>query len=163
MKILAVLQNAYSYKPLDREISPEVWFRLMCRCTTGKRLAKVFESMPEMLNKRKNGLLLVIDSTNAWGVGVSSRLKPDLNHLQTHLQGFKPDLVLTCGLVAEGALRGLWKGNLVCIPHPASRTLTNDLLISANKYIAALETLDSTMPVRVAFRQNRGSHSIEYL
>lgn len=161
MKILTVLQNAYTHKKLARPITYPVWFYLFCRCRSGQRFAKVFDSLENVRELFKNRQLHFCNTTAKWGVGSDSFLKADLRYLEGRLSDVNPELVISCGKAAEEALQGIWRGNLVSIPHPASRTVTNNLLTAAGKHIETLKVTDSTEPIRVAFRQNKGYHSVE--
>lgn len=75
----------------------------------------------------------------------------DLDYLKGIMDAYKPDVVVSCGLQAEGAVRGIWSGYMLAIPHPASRVLTNSLLNMAHKYLYGMVPFVG----RVALRQKR--------
>lgn len=106
------------------------------------------------------GTLIFRNVCPEWGLGVKSRLQPDKAYLIAQFDAFQPDLVIVCGQIAESACLSLWLGNLICMPHPASRSLTNVLLDDCARTVASF---DPKVATRLAFRQNKGSHTIELL
>lgn len=97
------------------------------------------------------------NTTPKVGEGPSSKLPPEPAHVKNLLQEVNPGVVVAVGLQAEGVLRELWAGDLLCLPHPANRVLTNALLDRAR------ELLERPFRGRLALRQLRGSVLEEHL
>lgn len=153
MKILVILQNAYLNIPMYREITYDVWYRMFCRCKSGKRLSNVFGSYEKMK------LAKFCNTTPHWGLGSKSKLTPDKEHILKEIENAKPDIVLACGRQAEESIKECWSGNLIVMPHPAARTLTNALIDAVGKKLFE-ENLGAC---RIAFRQRRGYFELESL
>lgn len=146
MKLLVILQNAWRYRA-GRSWQYAGWVRALARSRTGRRLTTILGedcfSQQEICFGNASPLI---------GVNADSKFPPDEDHVQNLLDGTSPEVVLACGRSAEKATVKLWKGPLLCVPHPASRVLTNVLLMEANRLLYGGEAFLR----RVALRQGRG-------
>lgn len=150
MKVLAVLQNAWAHeaRPSWRYDS---WVRALKRSRSGVRLRRLFGDAFE-------GIVFG-NTTPLVGAGPDSVLPPDVGHVRALIGRTKPSVVVALGLQAEGVLKEEWQGPLLCLPHPASRVLTNALLEAAR-----CRLFGAGVPAgRVAFRQRKGDFIVEEL
>ena len=156
MILLVVLQNAYDRGSLADGWHPSRWRKEYEQSRTGRRLAL---ALPKECS---------VHYTNAnprMGHGPDSKHEPDVAHLRRRLRAVEPDAVLACGKLAEDAMtamRDVWLGTLFAIPHPASRVLTNALLVECRTAIVLWMIEGNGMP-RQAFRQRRGHTEVETL
>lgn len=149
MRLLVVLQNAWGGVSMR---SREEWIEAMHASRTGLRLAR---ALPEWLRRGGLGFVEYTNASPRVSWRPDGKFPADLEHLRAELARFRPTYVLACGLVAEGAMREIWRGPLLAIPHPASRVLTNDLLDEAR------ERLHFARAGQVALRQRRGRIDVE--
>lgn len=143
MRLLVLLQNAWARRPMEHW-DHDWWLDALRNCRTGGRLCRVVG---------EDWVGIEFDNTTPKvGVGSNSKLPPDDAHVLALLDRVRPNVVLACGDQAEKTAQRLWGGNLLCIPHPAMRVLTNALLDKAR------ETLYGPVPFagRVALRQGKG-------
>lgn len=104
---------------------------------------------------RSGAVVRFANASPTMGQTVDSKTAPCARHLRRRLRDARPDVVLACGRVAEDAVRSMWHGPLVAVPHPAHRLLTNDLLHRARDLLGAR--------TRIALRQRRGHYDQEQL
>jgi len=142
-QVLVVLQNAYTKGALAEGYHPSTWRRELLCSRSGRRLAR---ALPDVGVSYTN-------SSRTLGDGPDSRHAADVGHLRRRIRQVQPDIILACGKVAEAAVAEVWSGSCVVIPHPASRSLTNELLDHASLYI-------EQGGCRVALRQRR--HGVEF-
>lgn len=145
-RIVGFLQNPWTVpeyeginlgKPRDRQ--RENWLWNLDQCASGKRL-------------RRFAHLKIHWENASWvGTAVAGKAAPDREHILDVLNEEQPDIVLVCGRQAESSIRELWDRALLLIPHPASRTLTNELLDEAAIRLCAMGNTD-----RIALRQRKG-------
>lgn len=167
--ILICLQNAYAKGLLTERWHPTRWRREFLTSRSGKRLQLI---LPD------DAFVHYCNVAPGIGVGPEAILEPSYQHVQRALNRVQPDYVITCGRLAEQVLTQLWDGNLLCIPHPASRVLTNKLLIQTRELLTCLIDYDFNnflgeqcsqyqeyLPfiIRIALRQRRGFVEIEEL
>lgn len=67
------------------------------------------------------------NTTPIVGAKSSSIVKPNTQHIQKILAEQNPDLVILFGKQAKEAVLNMWAGNVLILPHPANRVLTNVL------------------------------------
>ena len=146
-RILVVLQNAYTKGDLEDGYHPATWRRELLTSRSGRRLER---ALPPARVSYTN-------SSRVVGDGPESVHEADRAHIRRRLRDVDPDVVLACGKVAETAVTAVWSGAVVVIPHPASRSLTNDLLDQAREH------LELRRPGRKALRQLRGRVEVEVL
>lgn len=144
--MIIFLQNAWSPVYAGQQWPRRSWLRALARSRSGQRL-KILSDQWELYH----------NVTPICGAKPSSKLDPDQLHVQSLLERCKPEVVVACGAVAELALRIYWKGPLLCVPHPASRVLTNEL------YQHAHRMLDAGFAERYALRQLRGALELKVL
>lgn len=142
---LVLLQNAWARRAMSSWPHGS-WVAALARSRSGRRLAKLLGE-----DCFGSGLVHFGNTTPRVGQGPDSRLPPDDLHVISLLDGI--EVVVACGRQAEEAARRLWKGPLLCLPHPACRVLTNDLLAEGHRLLFTAGPLRR----RVALRQLRGS------
>lgn len=145
MSIVGFLQNPWTIKEYEginfgkpRGRARQGWLYNLSQCASGKRL------------RRFDTLKIHWENASWVGTAVAGKAEPDREHILDVLSDQQPDIVLVCGKQAESAVQELWDGPLLVIPHPTSRTLTNDLLDEA------VELLHAKFTERVALRQCKG-------
>jgi ADP-heptose:LPS heptosyltransferase len=149
MKILAILQNAYSdprravllREMLSFVINPEnLTGKKLYRITAGHEL-RVANACPEVFHT------------------VAETGKTDLERLKKSIKEYDYDLYISCGKQSNHACIAIidaFKGKpLIIMPHPASRNLTNALLDAVKKSIVLVK------PNQVyEFMQEKGRHRL---
>lgn len=145
--ILVLLQNAYANSRRVAQAMRDdnrLWRHLLSHSRTGKRLKLI---LGDDCFRRKD--VLFANTTPRIGIRAESCLKPCSRHVRHLIERHDPSLIVACGKQAEAISLALWPGPLLCVPHPASRTLTNDL------YTSARRTLRQLQHGRLALRQDR--------
>ena len=135
MKILIFLQNAWSPLYAGREWPRESWLRALKRSRSGQRLRLLFESplfrvYPDPFQVCYNTTLEVVEKPN-------QTAPPDVSYMWGVLDRCEPDIVIGCGKQAEKALLDMWPGYLLCLPHPAWRTLQDMVYAEAVTMLGA--------------------------
>ena len=185
-RILVFLQNAYDKGTLAKGWNPTRWRQEFKRSRSGKRLEVLLGYV---------GINTCRFANIAPGVGngADSALVPSRRHVRRAIKRVDPKLIIACGDRARETLTDEWgaeewEGDLVCVPHPTYRLLTNELLEEANKLIAfrlicaenpgwakTMETmrwwrpvvssaqLRGDEPMRIVFRQARDGVELEEL
>jgi len=163
-KVLVCLQNVYDKGLLETGWHPTRWRQEFKTSRTGHRLSLM---LPDDIKVHFCNVAPGI------GEGPSSLLIPSQRHLKRVLNRTQPDYVVACGRIAEEALLAAWDGNLLVIPHPASRVLTNSLLRKAKEILTCKILADLGSPIeceidvdqdlRLALRQRRGFTELEDL
>lgn len=149
-KILVVLQNAWS--SLARDSWPyESWVKALRASRSGRRLRV-------LLGDDWAGLRFG-NTTPKIATESGQKLVPDLKHLRRLLKCEAPDVVLACGDQAAEVLKTTWRGNLICVPHPASRVLT-DYLYTLARWCVLHAGLPAPKPTRLQLKQGKGSVQI---
>ena len=155
-RIACFLQNAWSPMYAGRVWPRRSWLGALARSRSGKRLSRVLDDLGVCEN--------VSPLVTAKPTG---KPKPDLHHVRDRLRVRNPELVIACGGPAVLALTtatrlahpaghsgpatlALWEGPLLWIPHPASRVLTNALLVEARRMI------EEGLVTRTRLSQRRG-------
>lgn len=143
--IVGFLQNPWTIpeyeginfgKPIGR--ARQGWLYNLSQCASGKRL------------RRFKHLKIHWENASWVGTSVSGSARPDRAHILDVLSEEKPSTVLVCGRLAEKSVQELWDGPLLVIPHPASRSLSNNLLDEA------VDLLEASFDERIALRQHKG-------
>ena len=178
-RILIVLQNAYDKGELAGGYSVAAWRREF-RTSRSYRRLKVLIG-PELYWISEPGSpIRMCNVCPKVGNGSESKGVPSKKKIRAALKRIRPVWVISCGTLAEGVVRKEWKGNLICVPHPTYRVLTNSLLETGHDILSEglfydlypdtnrfnwgrehPELYEGT--TRIALRQGRGSHSIEFL
>jgi len=115
--LLIVLQNAW--RENGKEYTYEQWLPKLWASHTGKRLR-------EMLPDMRGRTYMVTNASPKVGMTAGAAFPPDIAHLRTMIERFKPRVILGCGLVAQHGL-GLLDVTHVQAPHPAWRRLTKEI------------------------------------
>lgn len=169
-RLLVVLQNPWARGNLRNGYNPQVWKREFEKSRAGRRL-QVALPVDRKWSIHFSNACPVLAS------GPDGVYAPDARHVRRTLKRVSPNLVLACGKLAEEALITLWEGPLLCVPHPSSRVLTNDLYEVVHKIIVAwgvfernpgwrerewspIENHARAAVPRLAIRQRRGSYEI---
>lgn len=134
------LQNAWSPYFADKEWPREQWLVALARSRSGMRLSRIYGSLctfrsmvdPDRVRIRyawTGPVEVHFDNTTP---RVASRpeevLPPDFKHIESVLDKTRPRYVLACGKQSGAALRQLWPGPLICMPHPTWKPLSNKTL-----------------------------------
>lgn len=135
---IVFLQNAWSPMYAGGIWPRTSWLRALEKSRTGQRLKLMI-----------NDFDLCENTTPLIGIEPSSQIPADDDHIIRLIVERNPTRIIACGKQAEEALIRLWPLNLLCLPHPAYRVVTNDLFIRASNMINA------PFIGRYALRQNR--------
>lgn len=121
-KVVAFLQNVWVHDPerLRRifEREPEIREEMIARllfmgCFTGGRLTKAFGDLCDEI---------VWEETTLEIAGNPKTILPaQPEHIREVLARHNPKIVLTFGRIAFEAIKPLWTGHLISLPHPAAR------------------------------------------
>lgn len=150
--ILIFLQNAWAKDVRSAramESRRRLWLWATANSRSGKRLKVMLG--PECFSNER---FVLGNTTPVCGVGPDSKLPVDEQHIASLIAEHKPSLVIACGLQAESALTAIWAGSLLCVPHPASRLLTDKLLLKARRILKSHSTNGPRF--RLALRQRNG-------
>lgn len=152
MTFIVFLQNAWSPLYAGRSWPRESWLRALYRSRSGRRLRILFDAVDQ-----EQAFRSCYNTTPIVGDKPSSKLPPDKNHIIDILEPLAAEhdlTVVACGRQAEDALRELWSGALLAVPHPAARLLTDALYYDASAWLK--RQLEQHKLERVALRQRRG-------
>lgn len=116
MKTLVILQCAWYHNGNARK--RQTWEKGLWRSHTGRRLKKMLPDSDDLV-------VTVINSTGEIGTRPQAVLPADLTHISNWLREVMPDLVITCGKIAHGALSKIGVAH-IAVPHPAWRRLSNE-------------------------------------
>ena len=178
-KILLILRWFISHKEelstimlwRDSSYTYQRWLGEFLSSRSGRRLSDMFgDYLP---------LVHYTNTTSLLGRGPSSCLPYVLSHLRRALLRVRPAIIVACGKQAESACQLLpASADLFCIPHPAYRLLTTDLLRQTGEAVQwrllLLDYPGLQIPkrdlsylyheqVRVAFRQLPGHVQVQEL
>lgn len=128
---LIILQNSYSYVYAGGIWPRSSWLRALDKSRSGKRLKTLTNLLP------KNSRIWFDNTTPIVGDTPSSFVPPDYDHLSSLIKEKMPASIITCGVSAFKAVQKVFSGNIVAIPHPASRELRNVLYEKAGQLLAS--------------------------
>lgn len=144
---LCFLQNAWSPVYAGCLWPRDSWLKALRASRSGVRLRVMLDD------------LYVCHNTTAAVSETPDGIEPaDDGHILGIIDAHKPECVVACGLHAERAIRRLWSGKLLCVPHPAHRLLTDDLYREARRMLR-----HNAFRGRFALRQLNGSFERERL
>lgn len=147
MKILAILQNAYTDPRRAALLREMLSFTINPQNLTGKKLYRITEGHELRVANACPEVFHTIRETG----------KTDIERLKKSVNQFKYDLYLSCGKQSNEACNQILSDfggkPIIFMPHPASRNLTNALLDGVKKFIDA-EPLPNS---KYEFVQLRGS------
>lgn len=146
MSKIVFLQNAWSPLFAGKIWPRRSWLRALEKSRSGQRLKHMIDDLD-----------LCEETTPVVTPTSSGIAPPDFEHIQEILDRRKPEIIITCGMQAENALLSVWDGNLIAVPHPAHRMVTNAL------YLQARNMIESNYIGRVALRQLKGEVRLELL
>ena len=144
MKLVVFLQNAWSPVYAGRKWPRESWLRALSCSRSGQRLIPLIDSFNDCEN-----------TTESVAPTPSGICPADPTHIRKVISDRKPDTVIACGKQAEEALRVIWPGPMMAVPHPACRVVTTSLYLQANGLLV------DGFSRRIALRQRRGEVHIE--
>jgi hypothetical protein len=153
-KILVFLQNAWFYPSTVAKIKKRpdlydreaIWNYAFRKSRSGTRLK-------DNLGEELFDQLIWDNASPELGTFSASSFPADHDHIRRVLDTHKPDIVVAMGKTADLALNELWKGKLICTPHPAARLLTNDLLMGLRMILTG--NVDYLYRVRLKQEQGR--------
>lgn len=122
IKIVGFLQNAWSPLYAGGTWPRQSWLRALERSRSGQRLRILTDGLNETADWWFDNTTPIV------GKKPSSKLPPDLNHIFRVLDEQKPDYIVGFGKQARESLDKIIRpAKTWFVPHPAHRTLTNDL------------------------------------
>jgi hypothetical protein len=120
-RLLVLLQNAWSPVYAGGNWPRRSWLRALWRSRSGQRLRLIVDPLADFIETHLD------NTTPRVGRTASTTLPADPKHVAAVIDAYAPDGVLTCGVQALAAVAPLWTGELLAVPHPASRLLTDAL------------------------------------
>jgi hypothetical protein len=111
------LQNAWSPMYAGGTWPRRSWLPALHGSRSGQRLARIWTPPAEDV--------WYDNTTPEVSETADGLCKPNLDHMQGVLKARKPGLVVACGLQAKSVCQAIWRGRLLCMPHPAHRLLSN--------------------------------------
>lgn len=144
--LVVFLQNAWSPVYAGSVWPRRSWLRALETSRSGQRLRVLIDEYHICENTT------AVVSAHPSGIEA-----PDAAHILRVLSKRKPQIVVACGKQAELALKGIWPGPMLAVPHPAHRLLTDRL------YEKARRLLTPQFVGRVALRQARGKVLVEVI
>lgn len=133
MRTLVFLQNAW-YKDPERAAAAlkrfgrEFHVRALQQSRTGRRLMECFPLPWD------SETLRFANTTPELAPQPTVLLPPKLAHVRKEIDDFRPGVILACGKQAKLVMLQVgYAGPLVCIPHPAWRPITNEMLSAAGE------------------------------
>jgi hypothetical protein len=173
LRVLVVLQNGYyARSELAQGFQYHRWLREFLSSRSGSRMAVMFGGEHVLKGLR------YCNTTPRLGNGPGSELSPDERHVRRILRRVRPHYTVACGTQAEDVVGRLCDGNVIAIPHPTYRLLTDRLLKAAGDLLAwhamrndhpELQIPEWTASwvrnpsLRAAVRQRRGQFEIKSL
>jgi len=120
MKVLGLLQNAWSPLYAGGIWPRESWLKALHRSRSGQRLRIFTENCPNIEFWWDNTTPIVGDSPD-------SVVKPDINHVKKVLTEQKPDAIIAFGKQAEKVISQIQVNDVIVIYtyHPACRIVKN--------------------------------------
>jgi hypothetical protein len=132
MKAVVFLQNAWSPLYAGGTWPRKSWLQALHRSRSGQRLS--------VLSRNCTGVELWFDNTTPIvGEEPDSVVKPDFGHIRQVMREHNPDYVVACGRQAAEAITKSKVSfrQLMILPHPAYRVLTNSLYEKAGALLLA--------------------------
>jgi hypothetical protein len=148
MKVVGFLQNAWSGLYAGDTWPRESWLRALAQSQSGRRLRFLSNLCPDIDFWWDNVTEIV-------GATPDSVVPASKFHIRSVLKEQKPELVIAFGIHATKALLPFKEYPLLCLPHPASRTLTNKLYKRAAYFINRVELFDHVSGRVIALSQTR--------
>lgn len=146
-ELLVILQNAWSPAYAGRRWPEHLWLKALANSQTGRRLRV-------LLDAARPSAVFFANATPLVGATADSEYPPDHAHVAGVIARAVPQVVVACGRSAFAAVRPVWDGPLLAVPHPCSRVLTRAL------YRAAGRRLATGLSGVVEYRQLRGRHKV---
>lgn len=144
MNIVVFLQNAWSPFWAGKVWPRESWLRALEKSRSGQRLRVMIDDLE-----------VCEETTPIVTLTSNGKPKPDFEHISEILIRREPKIIVACGKQAEIALLKYKPPRFLSVPHPAHRTLTNEL------YHQARVLLNEGFEGQLALRQLKGSIKLE--
>ena len=144
MKVLFILQNAWSGAYAGGEWPRRSWLPALHASRSGQRLKVITEFVTAWCHtKHVRRGMFEFDYNNTTpivGKNPTSVVKADRAHMERVIargcaSGNERLTVVACGKQAAEAVEVVWGGYTIVVPHPAYRMLTNDLYKLAARFI----------------------------
>jgi hypothetical protein len=145
MRVLFILQNAWSRAYAGGEWPRRSWLRALHTSRSGERLRVITDQVRSIcIGCRIPHDAYEFDYNNTTpivGNSPKSVVKPDRKHMElVIMRGCVPGgnnqlTVVACGKQAAKAVKEVWSGHTIIVPHPTYRVLTNDLYKLAARFI----------------------------
>ena len=148
MKVLFILQNAWSPAYAGGEWPRRSWLPALHASRSGQRLKVITEFVQDWSRARHaRSNMFEFDYNNTTpivGATPKSVVKPDRQHMERVIMevimggcvgGNSQLIVVACGKQAAKAVEEVWSGYTIIVPHPTYRVLTNDLYTLAARFI----------------------------
>lgn len=123
--IVVFLQNAWSPMYAGDVWPRPSWMKALIRSRSGQRLKILLDDLECCENTTPH----VADNPGG-------KLPPDFAHMEEIITRRQPKIIVACGLQARDAVRRVWAGHMLAVPHPAARLLTNALYQEARALLA---------------------------
>lgn len=152
MKILCILQNAWSWDGSERAEAMRLFFKVNPRNKSGKRMYGICEGHDMYFTNVSTTI-----TATASGKG-----KTDIENLKEAVKAQEYDLYIVCGLQAEEAVEKILdhiSKPMILMPHPASRNLTNKL---CNDVSIHIKNNFHHKHAAAKFIQLKGMHTVRY-
>ena len=127
--VVGFLQNAYSPLYAGTIWPYDLWLDALERSRSGVRLQRLIDATDNIID------FYFDNTTPEVAENPDDKLTPDVAHINKVLTKYNPKIVLALGNQAASALIPIWHGNLLWLPHPASRTVTNKLYKAAGRLL----------------------------
>mgnify|MGYP000390849539 CR=1 FL=1 len=129
-KYVVLLQNAYSWLYAGGIWPRDSWLKALHKCRSGQRLSIITKLV------EPHGIELWFDNTTPMvGDEPNSFIPPDPKHIASVIESVKPVGILACGASALKAIKPLYSGPILAVPHPANRTLRNAVYVKAGQML----------------------------
>ncbi len=134
--VVVFLQNAWSALYAGDRWPRDSWLKALQRSRSGQRLEVLEASYEIAAGDSKDSEFWYDNTTPIVGGSPDSVVPADHRHIREVIKSIGPRAVVACGRLAHAAVRPLWTGPLLLVPHPAHRVLTNALYRQAGEILA---------------------------
>jgi hypothetical protein len=153
MKILIILQNAWSIHHAGKVWHRQSWLKALHASRSGQRLRSLSQALPEAAEVRHE------NASPKVGDNPDSFFTADVKHIRRLIRKHAPEVVIALGKEPGNGVLAACPDHkkIVLAPHPAFRLLTNDLYRQIGEDIAG-----NKISHRVTvYTQDRGKVRVE--